>query len=701
MRVTLLLIVAFGVVIVLTARPRQAARPFGFGTSGAAAQGALEQRFKSLPAAERLRQTHRFLTQQPHVAGSARDRELADYVRDCFRAFGLEDVALTTHEVLLPWAEETSVEMIAPRTWRASMQEEAIAGDPDTDAPPALLGVPYHAFSKSGEVTAPLVYAGSGTPEDFDRLIAMGIDVRGKIVLVRYSVPYSYRGYKVFTAQQRGAAGILIYSDPADNGSAKGATYPDGPWAPPSHIERGGVVYDFLVPGDPLTPGWPSMPGAHRIDAEQAVSLPAIVSAPLSARDAQVLLAAMGGREAPADWRGALPLTYRIGGTFPVVRMRVRADDRIRPVWTVTGLIRGTERPDQVVILGNHRDAWTYGGVDPSSGTAALIELARTLGLLAQGGWRPKRSILFASWDAEEFALTSSTEWGEQNAEWLQQQAVAYLNVDSAASGPELSAVAVPALNQLIAEGAQAVRDPLLRIPLAAASRDRAAGNATGGGRDRDLVGNRLGSGSDYAVFLNFLGVPVADLSFRGPHGVYHSIYDTHQWVARIGDPGFRYHVAMVQLWGVIAMRLAGSDILPLDYGPYARRVEEYLVEIEADYEIAGELVDARRALAELGLAAAEFNTRREAAIDAPSVSRQRHMDRQLMQAERGLLDPAGLRGRPWYRHVVFAPKFTYEAEVLPAVAEAARSGDRSATRAATARLAEALRRAAAALGAE
>ncbi len=321
--------------------------------------------------------------------------------------------------------------------------------------------------------------------------------------------------------------------------------YPHGPWGPPSHIKRGGIVYDFMVPGDPLTPGWPSVPGARRISRSEAASLPAIISAPLSYKDARVILDAKD----------------------PVVRLKVKSDDRIREIWTVTGMIVGSERPDEVVIVGNHRDAWIYGGVDPSSGSAALVELARTLSELARSGWRPKRSILFASWDAEEFTLTSSTEWGEQHQARITEGAVAYLNVDSAASGPAFNATAVPALNRLILEAAQAVRDPASGIPVAAAFRDRRAiGGSLPTGSAHELVDNRLGSGSDYTVFLNHLGIPVADLTFDGPYGVYHSIYDTHAWVARIGDPGFRYHATLVQLWGLLVLRLANAAALPLDY---------------------------------------------------------------------------------------------------------------------------------------
>ena len=305
--------------------------------------------------------------------------------------------------------------MTSPRPWRASMREDRSPAIRSPTRRPRA-GLPYHAYSASGEVTAPVVYAGSGQPADYDWLAPQGIDVRGKIALVRYSVPYSYRGFKALTAQQRGAAGILIYSDPADDGSAKGTVYPDGPWGPESHIQRGGIVYDFLVPGDPLTPGWASVArrAARVARADAALAADDHQRAALvrgRARDPRTL----GGPEVPAHVARRRAFTYRAGPGDTVVRLRVRSDDRIRPIWTVTGMIRGSERPDDVVIVGNHRDAWIYGGVDPSSGSAALMELARTLGELARSGWRPKRSILFASWDAEEFALTSSTEWGEQH----------------------------------------------------------------------------------------------------------------------------------------------------------------------------------------------------------------------------------------------------------------------------------------------
>ncbi len=681
MRVTVPAALAIVVLVLVATWQRPVRVPFGFAPGNAAAQSALERQFLALPSPERVRDEHRIYAAEPHMAGTARDYALMEHTRDQFESFGLEDVAVTTHDVLLPWPQEVTVEMVSPTRWRAAMREEPLAEDPDTQISSEQAGLPFHAYSASGEVTAPLVSAGSGNPADYDALARSGIDIRGKIVLVKYSVPYSYRGFKALTAQQRGAAAILIYSDPADDGAGKGVVYPHGPWGPESHIQRGGIVYDFMVPGDPLTPGWASLPGARRIDRAEAVSLPAIISAPLSYADARVLLAAES----------------------PVVRMVVRADDRIRPIWTVTGMIRGSEHPEQVVIVGNHRDAWIYGGVDPSSGSAALVELARTLGLLRREGWRPKRSILFASWDAEEFSLTSSTEWGEEHADRLRRDAVAYLNVDSAASGPTFLATAVPALNQLISEVASEVRDPVARIPIAAVAREdhaRKRGALLRGSADT-FVDNRLGSGSDYTVFLNHLGIPVADLSFDGPYGVYHSLYDTHRWVATIGDPGFRYHAALVQLWGLIALRLANADALPLDYEPYAVRVGSFIDEVERGAlsslgAAAPDLfTDLRRAAGELQDAAAAFNVSRRKTLAGSDRGALDRLNAALIQVERQFTDPDGIPNRPWYRHQIYAPRYTYAPEVLPALTEALDARNAHAASGQAARIASALRRAA------
>jgi N-acetylated-alpha-linked acidic dipeptidase len=692
---------AAGLVLIVTGVTQTVPTPLGFTSRGAAAYARVEQRFLALPSAERIRAAHLYLTDQPHMAGTPRDRQLAEWTRDRFTEYGLEDVDITTHDVLLPWPEEVSVELTAPRAWKASMREAPIDGDEYTQIPPDRAGLPFHAYSASGDVVAPVVYAASGNPADYDRLAAAGIDVRGKIALVRYSVPYSYRGFKALTAQQRGLAGLLIYSDPADDGFAKGKVYPDGPWGPPTHIQRGGTVFDFMVPGDPLTPGWASLPGAKRIDRREAVSLPKIISAPLSYADAQVILESMGGPPAPAEWKGALPITYRLGGEA-TIRLRVRLDDEIRPIWTVTGRIRGGEEPDREVIVGNHRDAWIYGGVDPSSGSAALMELARSLGELKAGGWRPRRSIEFASWDAEEFTLTSSTEWGEQHGARLRDGAVAYLNVDSAASGPRFAAAAVPALNALLTEVTRTVQDPELKISVFDARRVRRPSEAgslpTGSGEN--LIDNRLGSGSDYTVFLNHLGIPVADLSFDGPYGVYHSIYDNHNWVAKIGDPGFRYHVALVQLWGIAAMRLADAEVIPLDYTPYSEALQMFAAEVE---KRRGELkaedfADLRSAIVEMDAAAKALAAARASALATAEAKQIEAINQRLLKIERALLDPAGIPNRPWYRHQIYAPRYTYAPELLPGVAEALDAGDSARARQQLQVVAAAIRRAAMAM---
>ncbi len=652
---------------------------FGFMPASEIAQRELERRFLALPSADRARDYHRYLTDEPHIAGSDRNRHLAEWMRDTWKEYGLDTVEIVEHEVLLPFPTEMKLTM---GNWEARFTEDPVPGDPDTQKP--LLH--YNAYSKSGEVEAPVIYAASGNPENYDWLESQGIDVRGKIVLVRYSVPYSYRGFKALTAEKRGASAMLVYSDPAEDGARKGAVYPDGPWGNESHIQSGGIPYDFLVPGDPLTPGWASVPGARRIAAEGAASLPKIVSAPLYARDARVLLKAMGGPDAPAEWQGGLGITYKVGpGTTPVT-LRVMADDKVRAIQTVIGTIRGSERPDEQVILGNHRDAWQYGGVDPSSGSASMMDLARSLGALTRGGVRPKRSIVFASWDAEEFTLTSSTEWGEQFESMLKEKAIAYVNVDSSTSGPNFTATAVPSLNRFIEEAAATVNDPATGVSLVEAKR-QSAGRQQGslpnaGGLD--LVNNRLGSGSDYTVFLNFLGVSVIDMSFDGPYGVYHSQYDNHQWVSRIGDPGFRYHEAMTKLWGVMALRLANADAVPLDYRPYATRIGEFAREVEKKWAELGEKTgDAGLAFATLttavaGLAAAADTAFAEQSRALASGDRAAlaSINTRLQQTERALLDPAGIPGRPWYRHQIYAPKFTYAPELLPGVAEAVTTGD-------------------------
>src|SRR5579859_6093718 len=382
----------------------------GFTPTSAAHESEVEKKFKSIPTPDEERRQHRIFTQEPHTAGSKRNNELADYIAAEWRKQGLEDVIIRRYDVYGTNPESASLEMIAPTHYRATLREVPLDADPDSKNP-AISGA-WLGMSISGEVTAPIVYAHSGNPDDYDLLRKQGISVKGKIVLVRYSNPYSYRGFKALTAQREGAAAILIYSDPAEDGYKKGSVDPDGPWGPETHIQRGAITYDFLEPGDPLTPGWASVPGAKRIPAEQAVSLPKIMAVPLSWHDAEPLLQNLDGAVAPDEWQGGLPLKYRLGGKRVRVHVKVDMNTSIEPYFVSEARIRGSESPDEWVILGNHRDAWAFGAVDPSSGTAAMLELTRSLGQLLKQGIRPKRTLVICSWDGEEYALTGSTEWG-------------------------------------------------------------------------------------------------------------------------------------------------------------------------------------------------------------------------------------------------------------------------------------------------
>ena len=470
---------------------------------------------KPISAAE-IMKFHRYLTAEPHPAGSARNNELAKWMAEQWREQGLEDVTIHEYDVLNSSPREISLEMIKPKHYRASLREDAYNVDPDTSNP--KVDGAYLGYSASGEVTAPVVYAHSGNPEDYEYLRQHGIDVRGKIVLVRYSMPYSYRGFKALTAEKLGAAAILIYSDPAEDGYTKGAVYPDGPWGPESHIQRGAITYDFLEPGDPLTPGYASVPGAKRIPAEQAKSLPKIMGVPLSWRDAEPLLEKMDGPLAPAAWQGGLPIKYRIGGGRVVVHLKVDMDTRVQPYYVTEARIRGSEAPDEWVVLGNHRDAWVFGAVDPSSGTAAMLEMTRSLGRLLQQGIRPKRTLVFCSWDGEEYALTGSTEWGEQYADELKKKAVAYLNVDEATSGKNFQGDAVGSLAPLLVEVSRTLPAPSGETLYDEwkISRQAQLGEKQPVA-DFDLANTRIGSGSDHTVFLNYLGIPVMGLTFVGP----------------------------------------------------------------------------------------------------------------------------------------------------------------------------------------
>ena len=675
---------------------RAPAAPTSSALRGFSAAAALsEQNIEAALARELSRDStgafFRYLTDKPHPAGSARNKELADYIADRYRAWGLDHVQLHRYDVLLPWPREVRVTMTSPTMYEATLKEDAYPQDPHTaiDA-----GITYLGMSASGDVTGELIYASSGNPSDYDWLEAHGVDLTGKIALVRYSVPYSYRGFKALTAERRGLKALLIYSDPAEDGFKKGKTFPFGPWGPESHIQRGALTYDFRVAGDPLTPGYASIPGAPRIPESEAISIPKIMMVPMSYRDARPLLKALGGPEAPAAWQGALGFPYHVGAGPTTVRVKVDMDGATRPIWVVEGRITGTDEPDKYVVLGNHRDAWVFGAVDPSSGTATQLELARVLGAQARAGQRPKRTIVFASWDAEEWHLTGSTEWGEQFADDLRRNAIAYLNVDGSTSGSNFEAGTIASLNQLVTQTVRDVRDPtrggsVLTAWGRALNKGSSDANIGGGAtrsttakRPIDFPGNALGSGSDYTVFLNFLGLPVVEMSFNGPYGVYHSAYDNAYWMEHFGDPGFRYMTSMSEVWGRMALRLANAEHYPHDFGLYADRVRTFVNALSKNPGLPGnlDLNDALAACRAWSTAAASLERTLEIRLaELPSPARTSHLssiNEAMRSVEQTLLNADGIPGRPWFRHVLYAPRETYAAMTLPGVQEAIEAND-------------------------
>jgi len=697
----------------------------GFAAQEAARERRFEEQFRAVPKPASAREHLRRLTAEPHVAGSQEDYTTAVYVRDQLRSYGIA-AEMEEYQVLLPLPKTPSVvEMVAPRRERLKVQEEVVAED-STSSSRKIVPL-FNGYSASGDVTAPLVYVNYGLPEDYEALKKLGVDARGKIVIARYG--NSFRGVKAKVAEQNGAIGILIYSDPADDGYVQGDVYPKGPWRPASSAQRGSVQYLFQYPGDPLTPGTPSIKGTPRIKMEEVTSIPHIPVQPISYGDARVLLQQLGGVVRPKGFQGGLPFAYHTGGGTSAndvrVHLRTDMDYQVRTIWDVIGRIDGALEKDSWVLMGNHRDAWTFGAVDPNSGTAALLEAARGFGQLLKSGWSPRRTIVLCSWDAEEYGLIGSTEWAEQHAAELQQKAVAYLNVDVAVSGANFGASSVPSMWKLIRGAAREVRDPKTGKTVYQAWQDRSRDaqpeadlTNTASGASARITEARigaLGSGSDYTPFLQHLGVPSIDMGFSGDYGVYHSAYDSFHWMEKFGDPTFEYHAAMAQLWGTIALRLAMASGLPFDYTDYATQIREYLTETErtAGRRKLGDSFDAKAlstAVNEFAEEAARIDKRRRELIlefdkatpqqgNANMIQtpeRLRRINDALVAVERALIDSRGLRGRAWYTHQIYAPGFYtgYAAQPLPDLRQAIEDRNAPNAREAAARITEAIRRA-------
>jgi N-acetylated-alpha-linked acidic dipeptidase len=667
----------------------------------------LEKKFIAVPDAKLAEDHLRTLTQAPHIAGSPEDKATADYVAKKFRDAGL-DTEIVEYKVWMNYPSEIRVDLTAPQGVEMhGPHREHVEGDPYQDDPRVV--TPYNGMSPSGDVEADVVYANYGSPDDFDKLKQMDVDVRGKIVIVRYGE--NFRGVKEFVAQERGAAGVIIYSDPKDDGYYRGDPYPKGPWRPATGVQRGSVGYMFQFPGDPTTPGTastPNLPDTKRLTAAESEQMPKVPVTPISYADASPILEHLGGPQSPREWQGALPFTYHVGPGPSKIRMHLKQDYQFRTIWDVIGKVRGTAFPDEWVVAGNHRDAWVYGAVDPNSGTAAMLESVHGFGELLKSGWKPKRTIVICSWDAEEEGLIGSTEWGEDHAQELA-KAAAYFNMDVAVSGKKFGASGTPTLKEFIREIAKAVPSPqggtvydswkqsqstsdhpqetsTFRPPPAATHNDVPVGD--------------LGSGSDYTVFLQHLGVPSTDISSSGDYGVYHSVFDNFAWFKKFGDPDFLYEQEMARVYGLEILRMSDVDVLPYDYENYGK---EILVYLDAARNKSKERFGERSP----DFAAAFEGARRLQDMGAKMLQKQRKMpasperlNGKLREAERALLIPEGLPNRPWFRHAIYAPgQYTgYAAVVIPGVNEAIDRGDRHRTEQQIAALAAALNRAVKAL---
>ena len=720
-----LLLSAAGVRPALSQKPSEPTGLDGFTPEGSATERRWEDEFRAVPAPDSAREHLRRLTAEPHVAGTKEDYATALYVRDQIRGFGLSS-ELKEYEVLLPYPKQPGiVELVSPRKERLLVKETPIAEDPSSSNPKII--PLFNGYSPSGDVTAPLVYVNYGLPPDYEALKKLGVDVKGKIAIARYG--NSFRGVKAKVAEDNGAVGLIIYSDPADDGYMQGDVYPDGPWRPASSAQRGSVQFLFQAPGDPLTPGKPSVPGVPRLKMEEVTTLPRIPVQPISYGDARRLLEPLRGPLRPKGFQGGLPFPYHVGGTEYVrAHLKTQMDYQVRKIWNVISRIDGDEEKDRWVIMGNHRDAWVFGAVDPNSGTTAMLEAARAFGSLLKKGWKPRRTILLCSWDGEEYGLLGSTEWVEENADELKQKAVAYLNVDSAVSGSNFGASSVPSMWKLIRAATRDIQDPKTGKTVYQQWQDHtreqlpepelteaAAGSDT---RIAEARINALGSGSDFTPFLQHVGIPSSDMSFGGDYGAYHSAYDSFYWMSHFGDPTFAYHVTAARLWGTVAMRLADAVGLPLDYRDYASQVRDFFNEtmktakrrnlanafdekpmMEAIQKFSEEAERIERARQDT---VSEIERTRVEANDSHprSVARLWRINEALITVERALTDARGLRGRTWYTHQIYAPgTYTgYAAQPLPDFRQALDDRNTSNAKEALERIVEAINRATEAL---
>ncbi|RXK80992.1 M28 family metallopeptidase [Filimonas effusa] len=682
----------------------------GFTDKTSVAQLQAEADFDKNISAENIGNTIRTLAAKPHPIGSAAGKAVAEKIAASFKQYGFE-VKTEVFQVLFPTPKVRELELTAPTTYKAVLKEPALKED-GTSGQDGQLPT-YNAWGADGDVMGELVYVNYGLPADYEQLERMGIDVKGRIVIAKYG--RSWRGIKPKLAQEHGAIGCIIYSDPRDDGYFQGDVYPKGAFKNEWGVQRGSVMDMVIYPGDPLTPNIGATDTAKRLDRFKAPNLLKIPVLPVSYHDAKPLLEALQGPVAPEDWRGALPITYHVGPGRARVHLRVESDWKLRPCYNVIATLPGSLYPNEWVIRGNHHDAWVNGAADPISGLASLMEEAKAIGELVKTGWRPRRTLVYCAWDGEEPGLLGSTEWVEQHAEELQNKAVAYINTDGNGRG-FLEAGGSHALEPLIEDISKVITDPQTNVSLFDRRRANDLVNASGINAKKEILAKRtlslsaLGSGSDYSAFLQHLGIPSLNLSFGGEDagGEYHSIYDSYDYFVRFKDPGFQYGVALSKTAGRAALRLANAEILPFNFRNLFNAVNGYVSELmtltdqmrEATlvenqvirsraYKLAADptlVYNAPKVKEEVPYL--DFSPLQNALRDFEKISKQAGdsltrlvnnstdhgpLNKLLYQAEQQLLVSKGLPGRPWYKHTLYAPGFYtgYGVKTLPGIREA------------------------------
>lgn len=641
-----------------------------------------EEKFRAIPRSDNLKEYMRVLSAEPHHLGSAQGKKNAEWMRDKLKSWGL-DARLEEYDVLFPTPKERVLEMLTPEKFVAQLKEPGIAEDPDSTDVNQL--PTYNAYAADGDVTAPLVYVNYGVPADYEVLERLGVSVKGKIVIARYGA--SWRGIKPKVAYEHGAVGCLIYSDPRDDGYYQGDVYPTGPYRNETGVQRGSVMDMPIHPGDPLTPGIGATKNAKRLSRDEAKTILKIPVLPISYGDALPLLKRLRGAVVPDAWRGALPITYHVGGNEDVkVHLKLSFNWTQATTYNVIARIPGSVYPDEWILRGNHHDAWVNGADDPVSGLVSVLEEARAFGELLKQGWRPKRTIILCAWDGEEQGLLGSTEWAEDHAEELTQKAVVYINSDATGKGT-LGMSGSHTLEHFINDVARATPDPkgkgsAWEAVRAVRERGATTDEAKRELRERgDLRISALGSGSDYTAFIDHLGIASLNLGFggEGGGGIYHSIYDSFTWYTRFSDGDFIHTRGLAQAVGTAILRLADADILPFEFTNFADTIDGYVSDVVrlaamSKPTTAVDLQPLRTAAGNLRRSADAYDRAlRASALSGKKLDEVKALNRLLYQSERKLLSDAGLPRREWFKHQIYAPGFYtgYGVKTLPGVREA------------------------------